>query len=432
MYGSEKWGAGFTDTRLKDILNQYPQVILFSGHSHYLLNHPRAIYQDGFTMVNTGSVAYSYSDLGYNQLSQGLLVNVYPDRVEIKAREFTNNTWIQTFQVKTPYEKTYKDISKPYFMQGSMVEIKENEKGNLVTLSWDAARDNTLVDKYVIKHDGKVVQTIPTKFWENGELKQVDGKIPNLTPDTEYNFKLFAVDAWNNESLNSLPIAFKTSTAVGWMMVDGEWRFYDGGKSVTGWKYIDGHWFLFLNDGKMHTGWYSEGSQSYYLNKSGYMQIGWKDIDGKSYYFGLNGAIKTGWIYDSNKWYYLNSDSSLKLGWFLDGGKWYFLKSDGMKTGWEKFDNDKWYFFNSSGAMQTGWILSNGRWYYLGNNGIMKTGWVLVGNTWYYLESSGGMKTGWLLEKGKWYYLMNDGSMQTDWAKINHVWYYFSSYGVLT
>jgi glucan-binding YG repeat protein len=431
VYGSEQWGAGFTDTRLKDILKQYPQVILFSGHSHYLINHPRAIYQDGFTMVNTGSVAYGYTELGFPGTSQGLLVNVYSDRVEIKAREFTNHTQIQTFTVKTPYEQTYVDKQRPFFKQGSAINVDENQDGEKVTISWDAAIDNTLVDKYLIKLNGKVIDTAYVNFWGNGTPERVSFELKNLTPDTEYNLAISAKDAWNNVSLSSLRTSFKTSKLNGWKEEGDKWFHYENGHKSTGWKSINGLWYLFYQDGVMYTGWYSNGIYTYYLNVSGEMQVGWKEIDGNKYFFGPDGDLKKGWFQDSNTWFYSDSQGINKVGWILDEGKWYYLKSTGMVTGWQKLENNTWYFFNRSGAMQTGWIYTGWNWYYLDGSGAMKTGWILSGNKWYYLVSSGEMKTGWLYENGTWYYLKGDGSMQTGRAKIDNIWYTFAANGSL-
>jgi glucan-binding YG repeat protein/predicted phosphodiesterase len=451
VYGSEQWGAGFRDTRLEDILKQYPQVILFSGHSHYLINHPRTIYQEGFTMVNTGSVAYGYTELGYPGTSQGLLVNVYSDRVEIIAREFTNHTQIQTFTVKTPFEQTYGDKQRPFFKQLSSINVDKNQVGDKVAISWDAAIDNTLVDKYLIKLNGKVIDTAYVNFWGNGTPERVTFELKNLTPDTEYNLAISAKDAWNNVSLSSLQTYFKTSKLNGWKEVGDQWLFYVNGDKATGWKFIDGYWYLFRNDGSMYTGWYTSGLLKYYLNDSGMMHIGWKEIDGKTYYFGRDGALMQGWAYDSRKWYYLDTDGTPKLGWILDGGKWYYLKADGMVAGWQQIGNSTWYYFNNSGAMeigwvlsegewyylngsgamQRGWVLSGGKWYYLHTSGAMKTGWILTGNKWYNMDSSGAMKTGWLLEKGKWYYLNNDGTMQTGSAVIDSVRFYFAHDGSL-
>ncbi|MDN3016334.1 metallophosphoesterase [Paenibacillus sp. BSR1-1] len=100
VYGSE-WGAGLEDQKILALLKKYPQVILFSGHSHYPLNDSSSIVQDGITMVNTSSVAYTYTKgTGKNTVqSQGYVVNVYDDRVEFKAREFSTGTWIKTVTI---------------------------------------------------------------------------------------------------------------------------------------------------------------------------------------------------------------------------------------------------------------------------------------------------------------------------------------------
>ena len=58
VYGSsvyEGWGVPY----FKAILNQYPQVVDFSGHSHFPLNDPRSVWQGRFTAIGTGAIYYS-------------------------------------------------------------------------------------------------------------------------------------------------------------------------------------------------------------------------------------------------------------------------------------------------------------------------------------------------------------------------------------
>lgn len=449
VYGSDDWGAGFDDTKLLDLLNQYPQVILFSGHSHYILNHPRTIYQDGFTMVNTGAVAYTYSDSGSLSFSQGLLVNVYADRVEIKAREFTNHTWIQTFSVKTPFQKAYGDEQKPFFNRGTSAKVEQNESGDSVSLSWDAAFDNTLIDKYVIKNNGKVIYTKYREFWKNSDPESKEfAKLVNLAPDTEYHLSIYAVDAWNNQSMNSLNLTFTTSKLNGWRWEDEKWRFYKEGERVTGWQEIEGKRYLFLSDTSMFTGWYTDGNNKYYLNTNGAMQTGWKEINGNYYYFSSEGiekigwlqdqgkwyylksnGLQTGWLLDSNSWYFLNSGGVMETGWILVAGKWYYLDTSGaMKTGWAEVNN-RWYYLDKDGVMKTGWTEINKKWYYLDKSGIMMTGWTEISKKWYFLDKSGIMKTGWLLSGDKWYYLQVDGTMKSGWLNENSKWYFLKDDG---
>lgn len=52
VYGSEdEWGV----SNLNSVFAEYPQVVDFSGHSHFPINDPRSIWQGSFTELNTGS-----------------------------------------------------------------------------------------------------------------------------------------------------------------------------------------------------------------------------------------------------------------------------------------------------------------------------------------------------------------------------------------
>ena len=49
-------GRGLDD--LKELLNDYPQVVFLSGHSHNALENPRAIWQGNFTAIDTASLRF--------------------------------------------------------------------------------------------------------------------------------------------------------------------------------------------------------------------------------------------------------------------------------------------------------------------------------------------------------------------------------------
>lgn len=59
-YGSDEWG----DSTLTGVLDDYPQVVLIGGHSHYSLLDERSIWQDGYTVINTQSVSYTELESG--------------------------------------------------------------------------------------------------------------------------------------------------------------------------------------------------------------------------------------------------------------------------------------------------------------------------------------------------------------------------------
>nr|WP_245247336.1 MULTISPECIES: metallophosphoesterase [unclassified Paenibacillus] len=97
--GREGCGRGVVQyQQLKALLSSYPQTILFSGHSHRELEQPRTIVHDGFMMANSSSVRQPWKEGGpYTPeaaKSEGLIVEVYPDRVLIRGRDFGNRIWV--------------------------------------------------------------------------------------------------------------------------------------------------------------------------------------------------------------------------------------------------------------------------------------------------------------------------------------------------
>lgn len=82
---------------LREILAKHPEVILFSGHTHYVLNSPYMVVRDTFTMVNSSSVYRVYDPIAGNtsiDRSQGLYVEVYEGKVVIRGRDFAKRMWI--------------------------------------------------------------------------------------------------------------------------------------------------------------------------------------------------------------------------------------------------------------------------------------------------------------------------------------------------
>ncbi len=61
VYGSVNWGD--LDTRA--VLSKYPQVVNFSGHSHYAASDPRSVWQGEFTAVGCGSLSAFMGNLNY-------------------------------------------------------------------------------------------------------------------------------------------------------------------------------------------------------------------------------------------------------------------------------------------------------------------------------------------------------------------------------
>ena len=61
VYGSVNW----CDINIRNVLSKYPQVVDFSGHSHYAACDPRSVWQGEFTAVGCGSLSAFMGNLNY-------------------------------------------------------------------------------------------------------------------------------------------------------------------------------------------------------------------------------------------------------------------------------------------------------------------------------------------------------------------------------
>lgn len=86
--GSDEWG----NEDLTEIFSEYPQIISFSGHSHYSLFDERSIWQGSFTAINTQCVSYVELESGKENGSippreedspMVLIMEIHPDKIRI-------------------------------------------------------------------------------------------------------------------------------------------------------------------------------------------------------------------------------------------------------------------------------------------------------------------------------------------------------------
>ncbi len=61
VYGSVNWA----NMDIRVVLKDYPQVVDFSGHSHYAANDPRSIHQSAFTAIGCGGITGAMGNLSY-------------------------------------------------------------------------------------------------------------------------------------------------------------------------------------------------------------------------------------------------------------------------------------------------------------------------------------------------------------------------------
>ncbi len=99
---SEQWWGINDDVRLRELLKEYPNIFLFTGHTHSVMDAPNCMYGGGknAAMFNTGSVGDLWDPATGESIvgSQGLYVQVYGDKVLVRGRDFTTGQWVASAQ----------------------------------------------------------------------------------------------------------------------------------------------------------------------------------------------------------------------------------------------------------------------------------------------------------------------------------------------
>ena len=141
VYGSgdfEGWGV----TYFTDVLNDFPQVVDFSGHSHYPLNDPRSVWQGAFTAVGTGAVYYTELTVdndrtihpdGYRQVSTCWLVEADENnRIRLRGLDIEAQEILCEYVLENPADPANRAYTQerraaaskaPVFAQDAAVKV---------------------------------------------------------------------------------------------------------------------------------------------------------------------------------------------------------------------------------------------------------------------------------------------------------------------
>lgn len=106
-FGNKTYAGAEQSEQIKEILSQYPEVILFSSHTHKDLGDNSVEVNNPFTMINTGAVGYT---IIFDKSSQGgmrreasyikgLYIEVNGNKVVIKGRDIKEKQWIFTKEI---------------------------------------------------------------------------------------------------------------------------------------------------------------------------------------------------------------------------------------------------------------------------------------------------------------------------------------------
>ena len=158
------WGKGAEDGgQMTAFLKGYPNAVSFSGHSHMGLTDDRSVWQGAFTAINTctllristpyggewqcvnsrrkdaGTAAYHMAAAS-RKGRQGMVVDVWPDRLELERREFVLGEPAGPVRIVpvpvNPVNPTYgyeaqaSRADAPKFPAGAMVSVKRQKGKN--------------------------------------------------------------------------------------------------------------------------------------------------------------------------------------------------------------------------------------------------------------------------------------------------------------
>ena len=142
VYGSsdfEGWGMPDFD----EVLKNYPQVIDFSGHSHYPNNDPRSIWQGEYTAIGTGGLYYTeltvdeiktFHPSDYRFVSTFWVVEIDADnRVRLRAVDLGAQEYLCEYILENPLDRNYtpeQQISRskaPVFDSNASIKIKNGK-----------------------------------------------------------------------------------------------------------------------------------------------------------------------------------------------------------------------------------------------------------------------------------------------------------------
>lgn len=99
------WVGSDQSVAIKKILSQYPEVILFTSHTHADLTEKSIELNQPYAWVHTGAVHYTFVRHSQDQSRtrepyiKGLYVEVHSNNVVIKGRDLKEKTWIFTQEI---------------------------------------------------------------------------------------------------------------------------------------------------------------------------------------------------------------------------------------------------------------------------------------------------------------------------------------------
>ena len=173
MYGMAYGGehtytttAWFT-RELNEILNKYPQTMIFGGHVHFSINSDTSIMQDGFTSLQCGSVNYMSNEDGeYRDSNSDVSLS---DREQIHSGylvQVDGNGNTRIIRLNFGFKK---EVKYPFVLQ-----YPQADGSHLLDYGWDRGSSE--------KNEAPVLAADAISITDNSDLMEVGDQVkPYLT-----------------------------------------------------------------------------------------------------------------------------------------------------------------------------------------------------------------------------------------------------------
>lgn len=221
-YGSDEWG----DSSLNEVLEKYPNVVLFGGHSHYSVLDERTIWQGEYTVLQTQSLSYIELETGKengtippnaDKTPMGYIMEFTDSEIQIHRVLFDGSDMgieqkaDMLWSLPLPYENNGKYSFESRKASNKAPIITDttgtaNINGENIELTFTAGEDDDFVHSYEVVVDDKDKYLFFSDFY-NGLENMSDTVTLSLKSDGEkHSYKIYAVDSWGEKSDNFVTI----------------------------------------------------------------------------------------------------------------------------------------------------------------------------------------------------------------------------------
>lgn len=153
VYGSVYW----SNTEIGSVLKKYPQIINFSGHSHYAASDPRSIWQGSYTEIGTASTRSVNDDSDYygEEEAPGETGTCWIVEVDVRGNtrlrlyDIANHSFFEDCEYyltdvanRKAHRYTWNNMKSldtaPQFPENAEATLARNEDGNVILQFPDA------------------------------------------------------------------------------------------------------------------------------------------------------------------------------------------------------------------------------------------------------------------------------------------------------